>query len=199
MKKILSILILLFSIQLTNAQFIGNTKSEAAYIITEEGEKIYIKPGGLAASVQKGDTKLKIRAFVKRKGEEKARVTKFANFQKAIDGRHEAKIIKIEGKRPKVYIVRGESKNHMMLSTIWYGKYNNHTYYYLISKKGNKLIEKGEFGHGKRKRYHDQEKSYRRLLKKYNINSVDKLRDVKVYYMNYYPFIYTSYDHSPML
>jgi len=121
--------------------------------------------------IQKGNTKLEIVALIQKKGKTKKKFMKIANFKKAIDGIDEAKIISINGKKPKVYLVSTESETHMILTTLWIGKYNSHTYYHLVTKNNHKLILKGEFAHGKRKKFKQQEKAYNNLLNKYNLKN----------------------------
>jgi len=167
MKKLTLLFLLLIVFQFTNAQ---ESKIES-YVITEDGARIEMHPGSMARGVLKGKSKLEFVALVQKKGKTKTKNMKIANFQKEIDGKQEAKIISIDGKKPRVYLVNAESNNHLMLTTLWVGKYNSHTYYHLVTKNTHKLVIKGEFGHGSRKKYKQQEKSYTNLLRKYKLKN----------------------------
>jgi len=140
------------------------------YVITEEGERIEVSS---FVGVEKRDTKLSFYADLKnKKGKTKTKKMKLDNFKKAVSGIYEYKKISIDGKKAKVFEVKGESSQYLMLTQDWIGEYNNHVYYYLISKKGHKLIKKGEYAIGKRKKYQDQQRAFWKLYKKYKLKNL---------------------------
>jgi len=188
MKKLTLLLILFFGFQLTNAQnetprYIYHVETGynqtkdfysmdhlKGYVITEEGERIEVHS---FEQVEKRDAKLSFYAFIKnKKGKTKTKKMKLDNFKKAFSGVYEYKKISIDKKKAKVYKVKGESSQYLMLTQDWIGKYNNHVYYYLITKKGHKLIKSGEYAIGKRKKYQDQKRAFWNLYKRYKLKNL---------------------------